>query len=97
MLFFRRKKRKSGCHIWLKPTSQGTNPGVQEQFNQLMGACRIPPGLSEHQLTDLLTEISRKLDHEICYHMTSDQLEEDTRITYQISENPRVDDVIPRV
>lgn len=90
------RRRKSACHIWLRPNKNGIDAQTQHRFNHMMRGLRLPPDLTEGQLVENLKSISEKINHQLCYHLSKNRIDYLTRFTFQMSEHPRVDDVISR-
>lgn len=81
---FWKLKKKSNCHIWLMPDPQKElDSELQNRFNAIMRRLHIPKNSTDWEFSKKLERISRTLNHNLCYKLSSKKIIPETRITYQ--------------
>lgn len=89
-------RKRSYCHIWIKRSSLAQNPDVQSRFNEKMARFTPKEPFQEADLVAFLKALHKKLQVDICYHLSSKHLTNATRMTYEASQQPRTDRTIKR-
>ena len=87
-------KENSYCYIWLEDNPDRAKN--QADFRRYMRKLRIPEPITEPSLIATLADLSNKIGHKICYHLSSTSITDETRIYFQSELCPKKEEVISR-